>query len=58
MIAGVSLGVYLCVSVCVLCFLELYVYKSPLVHGVGGEVAGENQWVGVFKAVKSPVLFN
>ena len=24
-------GVYLCVSVCMLCFLKLYVYKSPLV---------------------------
>lgn len=24
-------GVYLCVSVCTLCFLKLYVYKSPLV---------------------------
>lgn len=24
-------GVYLCVSVCMLCFLKLYVYNSPLV---------------------------
>lgn len=28
-------GVYLCVSVCRLCFLKLYVYKSPLVRGGG-----------------------
>lgn len=27
-------GVYLCVSVCTLCFLKLYVYKSPLVSEV------------------------
>lgn len=28
-------GVYLCMSVCMLCFLKLYVYKSPLVSGDG-----------------------
>lgn len=27
--------VYLCVSVSMLCFLKLYVYKSPLVSGGG-----------------------
>ena len=28
-------GVYLCVSVCMLCFLKLYVYKSTLVRRGG-----------------------
>lgn len=30
-------GVYLYVSVCMLCFLKLCVYKSPLVSGGGSE---------------------
>lgn len=54
------MGVYLWVSVCVLCFLELWVYKSPLVNGGGsrgGGGGGETRWVGVFKVVKSPFLF-
>lgn len=34
--------VYLCVSVCMLCFLKLYVYKSPLVTGGGsGDSCGK-----------------
>lgn len=37
-------GVYLCMSVCMLCFLKLRVYKSPLVSGGGsGESWGKSE---------------